>query len=91
MIDNKCPRCHGQLLPDEADNNDLSCLQCGHVVYSEAAADDDDRRNLLDNRQAEKPYAEYKRALCHCKTKKHRKDCEYIRMLKEIGIDDPTT
>ncbi len=85
-----CPKCSGQMLPDEADKNDLCCVQCGHIIYGETAAADDDRRNLLDNRQAERPFEEYRRALCHCKQRKHRKDCEYKRMLKEIGIDDPT-
>jgi len=76
-----CPKCGGQMLPDEADKNDLSCLQCGHLIYGEVGEGDGDRRNLLDNRQAEKPFAEYKRAL---------PPEEYKRMLEEIGIDDPT-
>ena len=85
-----CPKCNGQMLPDDADKTDMCCVQCGNIVYGERAADDDDRRNLVDNRQAEKPFEEYRRALCHCKTKIHRKVCEYVRMLKEIGINDPT-
>ncbi len=85
-----CPKCGGQMLADVTDKNDLSCVQCGYITYGEIAEYDDDRRNLKDNRQAEKPFAEYRRALCHCKTKRHRNDCEYRRMLKEIGIDDPT-
>lgn len=90
MQDNSCPKCEGQLLPDTSDVSDLSCLQCGHIVYGEQPEKDGDRRNLLDNRQAEKPFAEYKRALCHCKQSKHRKDCEFKRLLEEVGIDDPT-
>lgn len=78
------------MLPDPTDKDDLCCTQCGHIIYGEVAEDDSDRRNLLDNRQAEKPFDEYKRALCRCKTAKHRKDCEYVRMIKEIGINDPT-
>lgn len=90
MINNTCQKCGGQLLPDATDTKDLNCLQCGFIVYHEAAEEDSDRRNLLDNRQAEKPYQEYKRALCQCKTRKHRIDCEFVRLLKEVGIDDPT-
>lgn len=69
------------MLPDKSDLNDLNCLQCGHIVYGRIAVDDDDRRNLTDNRQAEKPFQEYKRALS---------PDDYARMMKEIGIDDPT-
>jgi len=90
MIDNSCPKCNGQLLPDASDKDDLCCLQCGHIVYGERAEEDGDRRNLLDNRQAEKPFEEYKRALCQCKRRKHRTDCRFKRLLKEIGINDPT-
>ena len=89
-VGDHCPKCGGQLLPDDEDRKDLCCLQCGFIVYSETAVDDGDSRSLLDNRQVEKPFLEYKRALCHCKRKKHRKDCEYKRMLRKIGIDDPT-
>lgn len=79
---NECPKCKGQMLPDESDRRDLCCVQCGYIDYHEQPVKDEDRRNLLDNRQAEKPYAEYKRALS---------EEEYRRMMEEIGIDDPTT
>ena len=90
MTNHSCPKCGGQLLTDASDANDLCCLQCGCIVYGKKSEEDGDRRNLLDNRQAEKPYAEYKRALCQCKTRTHRSACEYMRLLKEVGIGDPT-
>lgn len=81
MRGNSCPKCSGQLVPDNADPEDLSCVQCGYIVYAvQAIEDENDRRNLLDNRQAEKPYEEYRRALS---------PEDFARMLKEIGIDDP--
>ena len=74
----ECPKCGGQMLPDEEDKRDLNCLQCGHMVYTEVAEDDGDRRNLTDNRQAETPFVEYKRALS---------PEDYQRMMKEIGLN----
>ena len=60
----ECPRCGGQLFPDDQDEDALCCLQCGHLVYSEAPAPyETDRRSRTDNRQVTKPFKEYRKAM----------------------------
>ena len=59
-----CPHCHeGQLLPN--DDDDLSCVQCGNIVYADPPAMfEPDRRSRTDNRQNPVVFAdEYRRAL----------------------------
>ncbi|KKM04687.1 hypothetical protein LCGC14_1761720 [marine sediment metagenome] len=59
-----CPRCaDGQLLLDG--EGELSCVQCGNIVYTETPAEyEPDRRSHTDNRQNPTVFAEeYRRAL----------------------------
>ena len=60
-----CPRCvGGQLVRDNQDTDDLACMQCGNVVYSEVPAHyEPDRRSRTDNRQVTKPFEEYRQGM----------------------------
>jgi len=84
-----CTHCHdGQLLSN--DNGDLSCIQCGNIVYAEAPASyDTDRRSRTDNRQVSRPFGEYRKAMSAEEFKATFEDILDEKTLKEL-MEEPS-
>lgn len=83
-----CDRCKGQLLPN--DEGDLSCVQCGSIVYTEAPAPfDTDRRSRTDNRQVSRPFGEYRKAMSAEEFKANFEDVLDEKTLKELMEEEP--
>lgn len=84
----ECPRCGGQMFQDE-DEDALSCLQCGHLAYTETPASHvPDRRSPQDNRQVTRPFREYRKAMTAEEFKEKFGDILDEKALKEL-MEEP--
>jgi len=76
------------LLPN--DEGDLSCVQCGNIVYAEAPYPyKTNRRSPTDNRQVSRPFGEYRKAMSAEEFKDTFEDILDEKTLKELMEEEP--